>query len=174
MANLDAVMVNVALPTITVFFTTELALSQWTVTGYILMMTSLLIIVAKLSEYTGITRLYIAGWGLFTLSSLACGFTETIVGLIFFRIIQGIGASMVYCGMGPLIIHASEPSQRGQVMGYITTAIACATFIGPGLGGFITELLGWQYIFLVNVPIGIFLIICCLKYLNIQEKRTES
>lgn len=62
MANLDAVMVNVALPTITTFFTTNLALSQWTVTGYILMMTSLLIIFAKLSEYTGITRLYTTGW----------------------------------------------------------------------------------------------------------------
>ncbi len=173
MANLDAVMVNVALPTITTFFTTDLALSQWTVTGYILMMTSLLIIFAKLSEYTGITRLYITGWCLFTVSSLACGLTTAISGLIVFRIIQGIGASMVYCGMGPLIIHASEPNQRGQAMGYITAAVACATFIGPGLGGFITDLLGWQYIFLVNVPIGIFLIICCLIFLNIPEKRTQ-
>lgn len=174
MANLDAVMVNVALPTITEFFKTDLALSQWTITGYILMMTSLLIIFAKVSEYTGITRLYIVGWGLFTVSSLACGFTGTIEGLIIFRIIQGIGASMVYCGMGPLIIHASEPNERGQAMGYITAAVAGATFIGPGLGGLITDFLGWQFIFLINVPIGIFLILCCLKYLNIPEIRSES
>ena len=110
MANLDSVMVNVALPTITTFYHASLSLSQWTITGYILVMTSLMIIFAKISEYSGISRLYLTGFLLFTVSSLACGLSATLEQLILFRIIQGNrGHPWSIAGFGPLILHASLP-----------------------------------------------------------------
>lgn len=173
MANLDAVMVNVALPTITGSFHADLALSQWTITGYILAMAGLLIIFGKISEYTGISRLYSAGLIIFTASSLACGLSATLWQLIFFRIAQGTGASMIYCGMGPLILHASAPDERGKAMGYVTAAVAGATLLGPALGGIVTDLFGWQYIFFLNVPVGIAVLACARRYMRIPETRKD-
>lgn len=173
MANLDAVMVNVALPTITRSFHTDLALSQWTITGYILAMAGLLIIFGKISEYTGISRLYRTGFVLFTASSLACGLSATIWQLILFRVLQGTGASMIYCGMGPLILHASGPNERGKAMGYVTAAVAGATLLGPALGGIVTDLVGWQYIFLLNIPAGIIVLAAAHRHMRIPEKRKD-
>jgi EmrB/QacA subfamily drug resistance transporter len=173
MTTLDGVMVNVALPTITNFYGVGLELSQWTVTSYILAMASLLVIFAKISEYTGVARLYIAGFGIFTLSSFACGFAPDITQLIVFRIIQGIGAAMVFCGVGALLYHSSAPEKRGRALGYVAATTALATLIGPAIGGFITDYLGWQFIFLVNVPIGAILLIGASKYLKLKERKTE-
>lgn len=170
MANFDVVMVNVALPTITESFQTNLALSQWTVTGYILAMTSLLIICAKISEDTGISLLYKIGFFLFTFSSLGCGLSATPGQRILSRMIQGTGASMIYCGMGPLILHASLPEERGRAMGYVTTAVEAATLLGPFFGGVVTDHLGWQYIFFINIPVGIVVFAFSRRYMQLQER----
>ncbi len=169
MSVLDGFMVNIALPTITTHFDVSVALSQWVITGYLLAMTGLFIFFAKISEYTGKTKLYIIGFALFTLSSLACGLSTNIGLLIAFRIIQGIGASMVAGISGAITFEAFPPEERGRAMGYIAATYGIVALIAPTLGGFIVGSLGWQYIFLVNVPIGIVLVACALKYLKIRE-----
>jgi EmrB/QacA subfamily drug resistance transporter len=174
MSVLDGFMVNIALPGITTHFNVSVAQSQWIITGYLLAMTGLFIFFAKISEYTGKTRLYIAGFTIFTLSSLACGLATTADHLIAFRIAQGIGASMVAGISGAITFEAFPPQERGRAMGYIAATYGIVALIAPSLGGFIVDGFGWQYIFFVNVPIGIILIACAIKYLKIREVTSGS
>jgi MFS family permease len=156
MSVLDGYMVSIALPTITTQFNISLSQSQWIITGYLAVMTGFFIFFGKISEYTGKTKLFIVGWGLFTLSSLVCGFASNINSLIIFRIAQAIGASMVAGVSGALIFHAFPPNEIGKAMGYFGAVVAIGSLIGPGIGGYITSTVGWSYIFLINVPIGVF------------------
>lgn len=173
MSVLDGYMVTIALPTITTQFNVSLSYSQWIITGYLTVMTGFFIFFGKISEYTGKTKLFIFGWVLFTLSSLACGFATSITLLIIFRVIQAIGASMVAGVSGAIIFHAFPPTKIGKAMGYFGAVVAIGSLIGPGLGGYITNSIGWQYIFLINVPIGIILLLSAFKYLKIPETTTS-
>lgn len=169
MAMLDGTMMSVALPTITYHFNVGLAESQWAITGYLLAMASLFIFFGKVSEYTGKTKLFLAGWALFTVSSMACGLASSLELLIVFRIVQGIGASMV-SGLGlAMIYQIFPPDERGKAMGLIGIVIGGGALVGPGLGGFIVDHFGWKYIFLINVPIGVVLLALALKYMKIPE-----
>ncbi len=174
MAVLDSTMVNIALPTITVDYKVSLAESQWTITGYLLAMTGLFVFFGKVSEYTGKVKLFVAGWAIFTLSSLACGFAPGLDALIAFRIVQGIGASMLSAVGGALIFEAFPHQERGKAMGLFGVVFGIGAVVGPGLGGFIVDNLGWQYIFLINVPIGIVLLACAFKYMKIPEKTVSK
>jgi EmrB/QacA subfamily drug resistance transporter len=174
MSSLDAYMVNIALPNITTSFSVNLTKSQWVITGYLLVMTGLFIPLGKASEYTGKTKMFIAGFTIFTVSSLACGIATNLDQLTIFRLIQAAGASMVLGVGGAIIFMVALPEERGRVMGYLGAVTSIAALLGPVIGGFITELLGWQYIFLINVPIGILLFIFALKYLKIPEVTSEK
>lgn len=174
MSVLDGYMVTIALPTITTYFNTDITQSQWIITGYLVVMTGLFILFGKLSEYTGKTKLFIAGWTLFTLSSLACGISADINGLIIFRILQAAGASMVAGVSGAIIFHIFPPHEIGRAMGYFGAAVALGSLVGPGLGGLITDTIGWQFIFFVNVPLGIILLVGALKYLQFPEHRSKN
>lgn len=169
MANLDSSMVNIALLTITTVFHATLADSQWVITGYLLIMTSLFIIFGKISEIVGVCRLFIIGSVIFTLSSLGCGLSSDMHQLIFFRVLQGIGSSMV-AGISTVIIFRVFPSNEiGRALGYSGSIFSVCAMCGPALGGIINDLWGWQYIFFINVPLGIILFIGNLKYLKIPE-----
>lgn len=174
MSILDGYMVTIALPTITTQFNVDVGLSQWIITGYLVVMTALFIFFGKISEYTGKTKLFMIGWVLFTLSSLACGLSSGITELIIFRIAQATGASMIAGVSGAILFHAFPPKEIGKAMGYFGATVAIASLIGPILGGLITSSFGWQYIFLVNVPLGILLILGALKYLKIPENTSKS
>ncbi|MBZ9570836.1 MFS transporter [Methanobrevibacter sp. TMH8] len=174
MSILDGYMVTIALPTITTQFNIDVGLSQWIITGYLVVMTALFIFFGKISEYTGKTKLFLMGWILFTLSSLGCGLSFGITELIIFRIVQAIGASMIAGVSGAILFHAFPPNEVGKAMGYFGATLAVGSLIGPGLGGFITNFIGWQYIFLVNVPLGVVLILGALKYLKIPENTSKN
>lgn len=174
MAMLDGSMVSIALPTITTHFDVSLAQSQWAITGYLLAMTGLFIFFGKVSEHTGKTRLFLWGWVIFTASSLACGLAGSLDQLIAFRVAQGIGASMVAAIGGALIFQVFPPEERGKAMGFLGIVIGGGALVGPGLGGFIVDHLGWQSIFLINVPIGIILLGSALLYLKIPEVTTQK
>jgi len=174
MSVLDGYMVTIALPTITNYFNVSVSQSQWIITGYLVVMTALFIFFGKISEYIGKTKLFMIGWALFTLSSLACGLSSGITELIVFRIAQASSASMVAGVSGAILFHAFPQNEVGKAMGYFGATIALGSLIGPALGGLITNYIGWQYIFLINVPLGIVLILGGLKYLKIPENRSKS
>jgi EmrB/QacA subfamily drug resistance transporter len=174
MGVLDTNVVNIALPSITRDFGVDMAQSQWIVTAYLLVNTSLLLIFGRISDYTGKVRLFYAGIIIFTLSSLACGLSSGIYQLIFFRIIQGLGASIVYSINTAMLVQAFPRNERGRALGFIGTVVAIGSIAGPILGGFMTDSLGWQYIFFINVPVGFVLVLAALKYLKLTETKTKK
>ena len=174
MAVIDGTVVNIALPTMTRFFAVDLSSSQWTITAYLITMTSLLLSFGKVSEYVGRARLFFVGIIVFTGSSLACGLSMGLPELILFRVIQGAGAAMLFSISSALIFATTPPEERGRAMGYLGATVAIGSIAGPIVGGFVVDSLGWQYIFFINIPIGILLIVAAAAYLRIDEKRTST
>ena len=166
MAVVDGNVVSIALPTITRFFHTTLANSQWTITAYLISMTSFLLIFGRISEFLGNSRVFIFGSFVFTLSSLLCGLSTGLPMLILMRVIQGIGAAMLFSISAAMIFSTSEPNERGRAMGLIGAVVASGSIAGPVLGGFLVQSLGWEYIFLINVPIGVVLTLISMAVLQ--------
>lgn len=169
MAVLNTNIVNVALPTITRFYNVPVGLSQWVITGYQVINIITPLIFAKLSNYTGKSKLFIMGLSVFTVSSLICGISTSLTELISFRIIQALGASMISSINLAILMQVFPSHEKGRVMGYFTAVIGFGMLMGPTVGGFLIDSLGWTYIFFVNLPIGVALLLPALKYLKIEE-----
>ena len=174
MAVIDGTVVNIALPTMTRSFAVDLADTQWTVTAYLITMTSLLLVFGKVSEYTGRARLFFVGIIIFTASSLACGLATSLAQLIFFRVLQGTGAAMLFSISSALIFETSPVSEQGRSMGYLGSTVAIGSITGPVVGGLVVDTLGWQYCFFINIPIGILLVIAAARYLRFGKKRSAQ
>ncbi|WP_292478431.1 MFS transporter [Methanothrix sp.] len=171
MSVLDGSVVSIALPTITQYFHVSIAQSQMIMTGYLVTITSLLLIFGKMAERMGKARLFSLGIAIFTASSLACGISTSLEMLVLCRIFQATGGAMMFSISAAIIFLAFPKSEQGRAMGYIGSTVAIGSILGPTLGGFIVDLLGWSYIFLINVPIGIAQMLLSAKYLKIEEKR---
>lgn len=154
MSTLDSSIVNIALPTIR----RELGAGdsvEWIVLCYLLTTTSTLLIMGKISDLVGRRQLYITGFGVFVLGSLLCGLAWNLGSLVAFRILQGLGAAMIYA-VGPAIIGDTfAPQERGQAMGFMGSVVAAGSSAGPVIGGLLLGKFGWSSIFFVNVPIGL-------------------
>jgi len=154
MSTLDSSIVNIALPTIR----KELGAGdsvEWIVLCYLLTTTSTLLIMGKLSDWVGRRQLYITGFCVFVLGSLLCGLAWNLWSLVGFRVLQGIGASMIFA-VGPAIISDTfAPQERGQALGIMGSIVAAGSSAGPVIGGFLLGRFGWSSIFFVNVPIGL-------------------
>jgi EmrB/QacA subfamily drug resistance transporter len=172
MSVLDGIVVGIALPTITASFRIGVARSQWTITAYLLTLTALLLVFGKVSERTGKARLFIAGLAVFTLASLACGLSRSLEALIGFRVIQAVGGAMTFSISGAIIYPAFPPEERGRAMGFLGSTVAVGSILGPVLGGFLVDSLGWPSIFFINVPIGVLLVAGALLFLDRKEARS--
>lgn len=176
MSTLDSSIVNIALPTIR----RELNAGdrvEWIVLCYLLTTTSTLLIMGKLSDWVGRRRLYITGFGVFVLGSLLCGLAWSLWSLVAFRVVQGLGASMIFA-IGPAIISdAFEPSERGKALGLMGTVVAAGASTGPVVGGLLLGKFGWTSIFFVNVPIGLLAIwrawLVLPKSTRVNQKRFD-
>ena len=155
MIVLDTTIVNVALPSIRAdlhFSETSLV---WVVNGYMLTFGGFLLLGGRLGDLYGHRRLFLAGIGLFTLASLACGLATTQELLIAARAVQGLGGAVVSAVALSLIMNLfTEPGERAKAMGVYGFVCASGGSIGVLLGGLLTGALGWHWIFLVNLPIG--------------------
>jgi EmrB/QacA subfamily drug resistance transporter len=166
MIVLDATIVNVALPSIRAdlgFSATSLA---WVVNAYLLTYGGLLLLGGRLGDLYGPRRLFIAGISLFTLASLACGLANSQGLLIAARSIQGVGGAIASAvGLAVTMTLFTEPAERAKAMGIFGFVAAGGGSVGVLLGGVLTDLLDWHWIFLVNVPIGILVCILSLRLL---------
>lgn len=171
MSVLDGIVVSIALPTITGAFKVDISASQWTITAYLVTLTSLLLFFGRIAEFTGRALLFTAGLAVFTLASLACGLSATFGQLVAFRVLQGIGGAMVFSISSAILFLAFPPQERGRAMGYLGSTVAIGSILGPVLGGFLVDTLGWRYIFLINLPIGVVLVTCSLLFLRTHEER---
>ena len=174
MSVLDGIVVSIALPTITGSFHVDISSSQWTITAYLVTLTSLLLFFGRVAEFTGRSLLFISGLAVFTLASLACGLSATLAQLVAFRVVQGIGGAMVFSISGAILFLAFPQQERGRAMGYLGSTVAVGSILGPVLGGFLVDTLGWRSIFLINLPIGVVLVACSLLFLRTHEKRATG
>ncbi|RYY53712.1 MAG: DHA2 family efflux MFS transporter permease subunit [Chitinophagaceae bacterium] len=165
MATLDSSIVNIALPTIR----RELNAGdnvEWIILSYLLITTSTLLVMGKLSDMFGRKNIYIAGFSIFVAGSLFCGLSWDIWSLVASRIIQGLGASMMFA-IGPAIVSDTFlPAERGKALGLMGTVVAAGSSTGPVVGGLLLGHFGWQSIFFVNVPIGLIAIWRAAKVLS--------
>jgi EmrB/QacA subfamily drug resistance transporter len=172
MIMLDNTVVNVALPSIQRELGADLSSLEWIVTGYALTFAALMLIGGKLADAYGRRRIFIVGITIFTLSSLACGMAGTENQLIAARIVQGAGAALMNPATLSIIAATFPPRQRGTAIGIWAGVAALALAIGPLVGGLLTEHVGWEWIFFVNVPVGVLAIAASL--LLIDESRDET
>ncbi len=156
MIVLDVTIVGVALPSIREdlgFSETSLA---WVVNAYLLTFGGFLLLGGRFGDLFGHRRLFVAGIALFTLASLACGLASSQAMLIGARAVQGLGGAVVSAVALSLIVTLfTEPGERAKAMGVFGFVASAGGSIGVLLGGVITDVLDWHWIFLVNVPIGI-------------------
>lgn len=174
MAVVDNNIVAIALPTITGYYHIVLGQSQWIATAYIITIIATVLIFGRLSSNVGKARIFIIGLVIFTASSAACGLAGSISELILFRIVQGIGAAMLLSISVAIIMQVFPPGEQGRAMGYLTATIALGLIIGPALGGILVDTFGWPFIFFVNVPIGLALLVPAIHYLRLGETKGEA
>ena len=173
MIVLDATIVNVALPSIREdlgFTETSLA---WVVNAYLLTFGGFLLLGGRLGDLFGQRRLFLAGLVLFTGASLACGLAGSQEFLIAARAVQGLGGAVVAAVALALIMTLfTEPAERAKAMGVIGFVAAGGGSIGVLAGGILTDLLSWNWIFLVNVPVGVAVVV--LSLLVIPAARSQA
>ncbi len=162
MIMLDNTVVNVALPAIRADLGISVSELEWTVAAYALTFASLLLTGGKLGDLVGRRRIFIIGLTVFTLSSLACGLSSSAPQLISARAVQGIGAALMMPATLSIISATFHARERGMAIGIWAGVSALALAIGPLLGGIITEHISWNWIFYVNVPIGVLAVIAAI------------
>lgn len=173
MSTLDGSIVNVALPTISEYFNTDITTIEWVLTAYFLTITCLLLSIGRLSDMIGRKIIFFIGFAVFTLGSGLCAMSGSETQLIIFRIIQGIGAAMIMAISPAIITNAFPESELGKAFGLIGAVIGLGSMTGPVLGGFLTEAFGWRSIFYINLPIGV-LGLLCIAYRMHEDRNTRN
>ena len=158
MVALDTLVLTTALTTIHADFNAPMATLQWTVNAYNLSFAVLLLTGAALGDRFGRRRMFAAGIALFMLASIACALSAGIVSLIAARSAQGAGAALVVPLAMAILSGAFAREERARALGIFSGVTGLALIIGPAIGGFITESLGWRWIFWINFPIGLMLL----------------
>lgn len=139
--------------------------AQWIITAYMLAVAAVIPVTGWASNRIGNRRLWIASISLFTLASALCATATSIEMLTTFRVIQGVAGGMLM-PIGQIILaRAAGPKRMGRVMGIIGVPMLLAPVVGPVLGGLILDSLPWEWIFIVNVPVGILGVILALRIL---------
>ena len=157
MIMLDNTVVNVALPSIErdLGLSHRLSALEWVVSGYALSFAVLMLTGGKLADMFGRRRIFVLGLLVFTVSSLACGLATGPEFLIAARVVQGVGAAFMMPATLSIITATFPPKERGTALGIWAGVSALALAIGPLVGGLITEHIGWNWIFYINVPVGV-------------------
>lgn len=147
--------IQIALPTLTHVFHTDLSFIQWVLLVYDLAVIALVLTVGRLGDLFGRKWIYIGGFVLFVASSALCGLAQTSGQLIAYRVFQGIGGAMILANGRALVTINSPASERGKALGITSTAYHVGYMTGPTLGGFIIDTIGWRWIFFMTIPVGI-------------------
>ena len=174
MDGIDGSIVNVALPTIASAFNTDTGTVAWVIITYLLMMAGLVLVVGNIADRGAMQRLFILGLVLFTIGSAACGLSPTLTVLLAARVVQGIGAAMI-AAVAPLLCVRYLPSgMLGAAMGVLAASSSIGFAAGPALGGLITHVLSWHWIFLINIPIGLCGIVLAARVIPADIPATDA
>lgn len=160
---IDSSVVNVALPTIQSSFQASLGAMQWVANGYMLMLASLILLGGSAGDRYGQRRVFMIGLIGFALASVACGFASSVSWLVGARFVQGAAAAMLTPSSLAIIGAAYTGDARGPAIGTWAAAGALTTALGPPLGGWLVDTVGWRAIFFINPPIAAAALLLALK-----------
>lgn len=155
MILVDSTIVSVATPAILDALHTDVDAVVWVTSAYLLAYAVPLLITGRLGDRFGPRNVYLVGLAVFTLASLWCGLTTSIGGLVAARVVQGLGAALMTPQTMAVITRTFPAHERGKAMGLWGATGGVATLVGPILGGVLTDNFGWEWIFIINVPIGV-------------------
>src|SRR6266487_6785632 len=172
MIMLDNTIVNVALPSIQRDLGIGISELEWVVNGYALTFAVVMLTGGKLADLLGRRLIFIVGLAIFTGASLACGLAPSAGFLIGARVVQGVGAALMNPATLSIITATFPPRQRGTAIGIWAGVSALALAIGPLVGGLIAEKINWNWIFFINIPVGVLAIVAA--YAFIDESRDTS
>lgn len=170
LSSLGTSIANVGLPTLAQAFNASFQEVQWVVLAYLLAITTLIVSVGRLGDITGRRRLLLAGIFLFTVASSLCGVAPTLWLLIAARAAQGLGAAIMMALTMAFVGEMVPKAKTGSAMGLLGTMSAIGTALGPSLGGVLIAGLGWQAIFLVNLPLGLLTFVLAHRYLPADSR----
>jgi EmrB/QacA subfamily drug resistance transporter len=166
MLLLDITVVNVALPDIQRSLHSSFDDLQWVVNAYALTLAAFLLTAGALADLVGRRRVFVLGLAIFTASSAACGLAGSPLALNLARAVQGLGGAMMFATSLALIAHAFHGRERGTAFGVFGGTIGAAVAVGPVVGGLITSAAGWEWIFFINVPIGVAAVALTLRQVS--------
>jgi EmrB/QacA subfamily drug resistance transporter len=165
MSILDTTIVNVALERLRTDLHSPISQVQWVVTGYLLALAAVMPATGWAARRWGAKQVYLVSLVLFTLGSVACGLSNSLVALVVFRILQGIGGGMIMPLAQLIMAQVAGPRRMGRVMAVVSMPAMLAPIFGPVIGGVILQNLHWSWIFFVNAPIGVVALILGVKML---------
>ena len=169
MLLLDLTIVNVALPDIAGSFNSSLSALQWVIDAYALALASLLLTAGNLADRNGRRLLFLIGVAIFTAGSALCGTATGMAFLALARAFQGVGGALVFATSLALLSESFKGRERGTAFGIFGAMTGLAVATGPVIGGALVTGLGWRWIFLVNIPVGVFVFV--LARLKVDESR---
>jgi EmrB/QacA subfamily drug resistance transporter len=159
MGQVDASIVQLALPTLGRVFDCTLESVSWVALAYLLGVAAFMPIFGQLCRIFGRKLFYIVGFVLFTAASALCGFAPDLLTLVGLRFVQGVGGAMIGANSMALVVEATDKTERGRALGLYAAAQAVGISAGPVLGGLLIGTLGWRWVFWVNVPVGLISIV---------------
>ena len=174
MIMIDMTIVNIAVPTLVSTFHTGITAVGWVNSAYLLTFAVLLLVTGRLGDRYGPRPVFVAGLVVFTLASAACGLAPSIGWLIAARAVQGVGGAMMTPQTMAMITRVFPPRTRGAALGLWGSVAGVATIAGPLLGGVLVESAGWEWIFYVNVPVGVAALIFSLRWLPRLETHSRT
>lgn len=174
MSTLDGSIVNIALPELSKQLKLPMAQIEWVTTGYLMAICAAILFFGKLGDIVGKIRIFKIGTIVFVIGSMLCGFSLSLPALLASRVIQAIGASMTMANSQGIVTDIFPANERGKALGFIGTFVSLGSIAGPSLGGIMVSTLGWEYIFWVNIPIGVIAILLGWKVLPKDLTRTKS
>lgn len=165
MSILDVTVVNVAIKTLAIEFEASLATIQWVATGYTLALATVIPLTGWGADRFGTKRLYLTSIVLFVAGSVLSAFAWSAGSLIAFRVVQGLGGGMLMPLGMTILTKKAGPHRVGRVMAVIGVPMLLGPILGPILGGYLVDSASWQWIFLINVPIGVVAVVMALRIL---------
>ncbi|HJD81758.1 MDR family MFS transporter [Kitasatospora aureofaciens] len=165
LALLDTTIVNVGIDSVARDLHSSMVGVQWVATGYLLAISLTMPLSGWAAGRLGARRAWLGSVVLFVLGSALCGLAWSTGSLVAFRVLQGVGGGMIQPLGQTIMVQAAGPSRVGRVMGTLLLPISLAPVLGPILGGVVLEHLGWRWMFLLNVPVGLLTVLLAARWL---------
>jgi EmrB/QacA subfamily drug resistance transporter len=165
---------NIALPSIAAEYALDAVSMSWASLAYLLASAMFLIPFGRIADMYGRKRVFLYGITLFTVSSALLGLYPTSQTLILFRVLQGVGSSMIFGTSLAILVSVAGPEERGRMLGTSVAAVYVGLSAGPYIGGFLTKNFGWRSIFMVNVGIGVLIVFMILTKLKMEWREEHT